>query len=341
MISLGSERQTYATDILNFLREEKIGTPEDSNLEKRKRINQFIKILRPVTEKEAQAFPAPGFTGCVALTLLKFGACQELIHRFTLEYFLRFKRDDISLIFAGGQDIGSGDNHSFCLIGRVVVDDALIIGRVSNVIAKSEFFIPIDKFLAQQPDDTLIVDPLLDFSDVANRSNKTLSHYCKDHKITHVVAVRQYSIDYVNNASVIKMNAEFVANKIKPSLADQNVAKAAANPKNFIAELLKKYKLDPADVNSTKVKEQALRRASMVVGSKNDLAILLSLGANINAQDDNPLKLNTALHVALMNKNYENAKFLISQGAKKDIQNADGITANDLILKIPAGVING
>ena len=341
MFNLTCERQVQATEVLNLLKEEKIGTPEDPNLERRGRINRLIKALRPVVEKEAKDYPAPGLTANVGLTLLKLGACQELVQRFTLEYFIRFKKADVSLIFANNKQIGSGDNHSFCLIGKVIVDDALIIGRGSHsmTITKSESFIPIEKFLSQQQKDTLVVDPLLEFSGIANGSCKILLDYCKDHSITHVAAVRQYSNVFVENAQVIKANAELVADKIKPSLAEENVIKASTDPKKFLAELIQKFKLNSSDIENVKIREQALRRAAMEVGTQKDISILLSIGVDINAQDDNPKKRNTALHVAILYKNFENATFLIKEGAKKDIANADGITANDLILQLPAGTI--
>jgi hypothetical protein len=41
---------------------------------------------------------APGLTACVASTYLKVGLCQELSQRFVLEYCLKYKRKDVSLI---------------------------------------------------------------------------------------------------------------------------------------------------------------------------------------------------------------------------------------------------
>lgn len=331
MITLIPELQVRAITLLTLLQEENIRTPEAPHEEGRKLINQRINILRPIIQKIAEQYPAPGLTECVALTLLKIGACRELVQRFALEYFLHFKTADVSLIFAVNDQNLSGDNHCFCLVGKVVADDGLIVGRGAQptCYAKPEFFIPIRKFLSQQPKDTVVVDPLLNFYDIANNSCKTLLDYCKDHKITHIIGVRQFTEIFMENAALIKANAKLVADKM--TFIQARVVKDVHEP---LIELMHKFKLDSSDVQNVTVREQALRRAAMA-GTKEDISKLMFLSTpiNINAQDDNPIKRNTALHIALIHKHFDNANFLISLGAKMDIANADGVTANDLVQK--------
>lgn len=74
----------------------------------------------------------------------------------------------------------------------------------------------------------------------------------------------------------------------------------------------------------------ALRRAAGF-GNCNDITTLLTAGADINSQDDNPDKKQTALHVALMNQIVDNVVELLYSGAKINIPDAKQISAYDLI----------
>ena len=74
--------------------------------------------------------------------------------------------------------------------------------------------------------------------------------------------------------------------------------------------------------------EVAFRRAA-AVGSKADVEFLIKRVKDINQQDDNPASKKTALHWAAKNKHQAVFDFLVSQGAKLDIKDADGKTAED------------
>lgn len=90
-----------------------------------------------------------------------------------------------------------------------------------------------------------------------------------------------------------------------------------------IAELLVKYRLAN---NSQPLLCKGLR---MAVHNNQliDMAKFLVFGADINAQDDNPLKRLTALHLAVHEERYEMIKLLIDLEAATDIPDADGKTA--------------
>lgn len=188
---------------------EGIRTPENTSDDGRTKVNYTLLGLRQLIQVVSQQYPAAGWTGCVALTLLKIGACQELVQRFAIEYFLQFNKPDVSIIFsANGQDL-SNDNHCFVLIGDVKVDDGLIVGRGDRgtCFGERKSFIPIIQFLRNQPRDTVVADPLLGFTDTAQASCAALVDYCSRHNITHVVGVRNYPASFVENASMVMENA--------------------------------------------------------------------------------------------------------------------------------------
>lgn len=83
-----------------------------------------------------------------------------------------------------------------------------------------------------------------------------------------------------------------------------------------------------------KMINKALRRAALA-GSIADIKVLLGGQADINAQDENPAKEFTALHIALRQQNYSLAAVLISLGASIRIADAGGETALQLIQGLP------
>jgi hypothetical protein len=76
--------------------------------------------------------------------------------------------------------------------------------------------------------------------------------------------------------------------------------------------------------------QRAYRRAART-GTVSDLETLAKHDFNIDAQDDNPEMKNTALQWAIITNNVLNAVHIIKQGARLNIQNAQGRTAHDLI----------
>ncbi|MCX7125452.1 MAG: hypothetical protein NTU49_06855 [Gammaproteobacteria bacterium] len=112
-----------------------------------------------------------------------------------------------------------------------------------------------------------------------------------------------------------------IINFVKDVLA---AAQLDLKQKTFI-----KFKL--SDKDDKKILNQALRRAAMS-GDSNDIAALLSFGADVNSQDDTPQKRNTALHWAIKENKISNAIRLVRSGGKIDIPDANGVTAFNLMV---------
>ncbi len=91
-------------------------------------------------------------------------------------------------------------------------------------------------------------------------------------------------------------------------------------------QILKRYQLDRDTALPTP--ETALRRAA-AVGATEDVAHLCQWVTNLNATDDNPSLRRTALHWAAFNKHIAVIELLKSKGAKADLPDATGKTAND------------
>jgi len=81
----------HSKELLTFLRQENIRTPENTSGDEYKQVKEKIGLLRGILLNEATSNLAPGLTRCAALTLLKVAACQDLTQRFALEFFLRFR----------------------------------------------------------------------------------------------------------------------------------------------------------------------------------------------------------------------------------------------------------
>lgn len=127
------------------------------------------------------------------------------------------------------------------------------------------------------------------------------------------------------NKSFLKLNFELKIKIIQFVDATLNAAEAKARE-----EILHKFKLSGA--SDKKALEQALRRAAMS-GNGDDIELVLSMGADVNAQDENPQKRNTAIHWAIQENKISNAVVLLTSGARIDIPNAKGETATTLILQ--------
>lgn len=213
---INTTNSDQAMQLLTLLRDEGICNPENTSGSKLSETCVKLRILRPLIQHAASQYQAPGLTGSVALTLLKVGACQELVHRFAVEYFLRFKKATVSIIYTANANI-SGPNHCFNLIGEVVADDELIVGRNPGPLITSDkkFFIPIKEFLDRQKEDAALADPLLDFTDSVKGPCVALLNYCNRNKITHVIGVRKYIEIFVEHAEEIKANAVLLSNSLK------------------------------------------------------------------------------------------------------------------------------
>jgi hypothetical protein len=308
----------HSRELLTLLRQENIRTPENTSGDECRRVEEKIGLLRQILLSEAKSNPAPGLTRCAALTLLKVAACQDLTQRFALEYFLRFRSAPVSLVFAADENDLS-KNHCFAIVGQSTFNEGLIVS--GGKIVEKKFYIPVSDFLNRQQKDSVVADPLLDFTETAQGACTPLLNYCSRHHITHIVGIAPYSERIVGVADQIKANA---------------VGLAVKYATYGVRAVLQKFKLNPDELRSVAVKEQALRRAAMA-GTTEDLFVLLSTGINIDAQDEKPIKRNTALHLALVNQQYDNAEYLMNRGARIDIPNADGVTAQDLIEQLSPG----
>jgi hypothetical protein len=322
-------------EILTSLRQEGIRTIENTSGAESSELGSKISFLRDRLAQVWTERPAPGLTRCAALTLMKVSACQELAQRFALAYFLRFKEANVSLVFVASEEDVT-ENHCFVLVGQAVADKELMMS--GGQIAEKKYHVPIREFFAHQRTDAVIVDPFTDFAGVANGPCTDVVSYCDRHKITKVFGISTYAESILGVSQQVKANAQQLADMymrgLKSHKSDQ--AQDRQGSQGVLIALLQKFKLGPADLGKKPVREQALRRAAMS-GTLEDMGILLSTEIDINAQDDTPAKRYTALHVALTYQMFDNAKYLISQGARTDIANADGVTANDLIRRLGSG----
>jgi hypothetical protein len=211
-----SNSLTRSLDILSLLRKEKIHTETNTPREKHLELCQKIDTMRPKLEMVCSLFPFPIATQCLAMTYLKVGPCQELAHRFSFEYFMKFKRIEISLITTIDKMLERG--HCFPLIGSVVAKDELR----SDEGCKVTDFVPVEKFLADQPPQSVVADPLLDFVSYTSRcsENSRLLQYLHDHQITHVAHVMVFSETILAEQEKIMQNAQAIANEFVKKLPE-------------------------------------------------------------------------------------------------------------------------
>jgi hypothetical protein len=101
-----------------------------------------------------------------------------------------------------------------------------------------------------------------------------------------------------------------------------NVSKLTLN------EILNKYKAERD--KTTPLIETVLRRA-VAQGHEQDVVLICEAVKQINAQDDNPESRRTALHWAAIKGHERIYSFLISKGAKSDIKDVEGKSAEDYL----------
>lgn len=314
--------------ILDVLKKEDIKTPENaSSMEIR-----HLSPLRQIVDAHVKAkfCFAPGFTSQIALTLLKMGACSELTHRFVLEYLSHFQSNDVSLVFtANGSNLH--DNHVFCLIGCLVADEALMVGRGStpSMSADRQDWERIEDFLGQQHPESVLADPLLYCAYTTSSECKKFFEYVHQHQITHVIGIRHFPDGIVEHIEAIRSNAMLIAQSIQSRDTSTDLLTKCKQFKVILSdEAIVAGNIKPSV-------EQVFRRAA-VSGTVNDINYFVLAGVNQDAQDDK-VGRHTALHQALLHKKYANAIWLIRLGARTDIKNAEGVTARDLIEQLPQG----
>lgn len=190
-----------------------------------KSLNQFknnslnLNAVRNLAEQLAQGKIAPGMTSCVATSLLGIGLCQELTQRFVLEYCIKYKEKNISMVFLGNPDDGyKKEDHVLAYIGPINIPNQLIIGRGNapvQINPKGVNQILLD-FLNTN-EEGVFADLLLNFAGISNEEIEPLTEYCKKYNITHIVGVRTFfnTPSFIENAPIIKQNALEIANQIK------------------------------------------------------------------------------------------------------------------------------
>lgn len=99
--------------------------------------------------------------------------------------------------------------------------------------------------------------------------------------------------------------------------------------KKKLEAVLAKYKGDDGELPEP---ELALRRAAHE-NHLEDLQFLIQKVSDINAQDNNPNRRKTALHWAVIKGRKENVSALLAAGAKDDIPDAAGKTANNYAMQ--------
>lgn len=132
--------------------------------------------------------------------------------------------------------------------------------------------------------------------------------------------------DIIHDGKLKTEISQFVGKAIEQALLlekNENINLDDEQKSNRLIDLITKYELN---VVSESTKETALRRAA-AKGNSEDLAFLISIGVNINAQDSNPNNSKTALHWAVLNKQEQCIKLLLQHHAKIDIPDAKKYTA--------------
>ncbi len=338
-ILTNSELTKNAVEILNFLNLENIISHENHPL-----INglNLIRKIATDTAYEMRVI-APGLTSCVATTLLKLGLCQELSQRVVLEYILKYKKQDISLIFLSNPSIGhKNEDHVLVIIGPVQAPETLYIGKNTGIGCKlnpdANQLIP--KFLSINKE-SVIVDPLLNCLGNIDSGLSPLFEYCDKYNLSHVIGIRSYhsTPQLIENAPEIKNNALIIAEMVKTKISNNRPIDCYSQKKlNFsisqtlfnnpeLKLLIKKYDLPDSSQLSL---EKGLRNAA-TNNRIEDLIIFLKFLNNVNAQDTNPKVKRTALHWAAIKGHETCYQLLLSAGADQDIQDAAGKPAKSYL----------
>lgn len=211
-----TNKLTQIKTILAILKGEKIRTPDsdDNQSSVRKSLSRLRNTtLRLVAEQQVTA---PGFTSNSAVTLAKLGAYQELCQRFILEYSLKYKAQDISLLFLGNRDEANpGKGLVVLLVGNISCSKDLLIGSgdSSTQIPHASHRVQLSNFLKSQHVNCIIVNPLTHSYFNLKKNYDSFISYCEHNKSTHVIAVRNYSQAgmLIKNAPNIKEKAQEIA----------------------------------------------------------------------------------------------------------------------------------
>lgn len=317
-----------AKDILDIINNEKICSSQDTSEQR-----TTLRILRELTGKFANdsKYIMPGMTANVASTLLKVGLCQELSQRYALEYIIKYKVKNVSLIFTSSLPINDqSKNHLFVYIGNVNAPDRLFLGRNIHSIMQVETNQPIETFFANNSTG-VFADPLLNCAGNSKEELANLFDYFNTYKITHVIGIKYFEDNerLVENAPGVKQNAALVAEQVKPyiSFAQSNLPFINEN-QNEMNKLVKKYSL--GDISQTSL-EKGMRNAA-TNNQLEDLKLFTKYVKNINATDNNPLVKRTALHWAAFKGHKACYDWLLNHGATDSID-AKGKKAHDYFVE--------
>ncbi len=332
-----TELLQQAKHILTIIENAKILKPLTRSLEQNAPIKLDLArelVSRLVSESKLNP---PGLITVIATTFLKIGLCQEFANLFLLEYCIKYKKRDVSLIFLNNPAEGhKPEDHMIALIGPIITPDNLIMGRDPNqgcIIDPKNANQPIAEFFSNNSN-SVFVDPLLNCFGGLNEGLEPLLAYCSKYKLTHVVGVRCFhkTPNLIERAPMIKQIAYGVATTIAKSF---NMTLSPINPttnyqtsiplfdNSKIDMLVKKYNL--VDDSQTSL-EKGLRNA-VTKNSIEDVKTFITVVKNINAADANPTVSRTALHWAAFHNHRECYGLLLKAGAANNTLDAESKTA--------------
>ncbi len=205
-------------DVLNHLSKEHINTPQEGYFSDQ---DDVFCSLRQKTFETARQYPSPKLVMCVAMTLLKVSACQELSVRFMLEYYNRTHSSNLSVIYLGNINNLSLENHAVVFIGSVNPSGMLIPFNAQTWGVQLKMDSPLlstNDFMLSQDHAVVLVDPLLMEARSIKDTPGKFNEYCQKHRLTHLLGVQSFAEILPSlNITQINENAQRVAATIRLS----------------------------------------------------------------------------------------------------------------------------
>ena len=201
---------TKAMQILDIMRADNIYTSVI--------FSNILTLVRDFTATGSAKMLAPNLTANVATTKLGLGLCQELSQRFILEYVLKFKEINVSILFLAKPGVRNGKrDHAFLYLGPLDIPNELFVNQgSSNESTLPNASQPLLQFLKANQAGVL-ADPLLGFANVCSGDLTPLFNYSKKYDVTHIIGVRSFAntSGLIENAPVIEKNAELIAGVLR------------------------------------------------------------------------------------------------------------------------------
>ncbi len=332
-----TELLKQAKDILSILDNAKIVKGRE-NLQSAPARLDVVRQMMHSTVRRTGKFDSSGLLITTATTFFRIGLCQELTNRFLLEYCLKYKKNDVTVIILGNPTLGHRPvDHMLVVLGPIKAPSSLVMGLdpigacILNSNKANQSLIDFFK----NNNNSVFVDPLLDCFGNSKEELYPLMQYCDKHDLTHVIGIFPYHLNNIaEKAELIKSNAYELATSIAKILGiklDPMTPSTSPSPyqtsiplfdNSKITSLLKKYNLQNDSQASL---EKALRIAANN-NQVDDLKILIKVIKNIDAADNQKTK-RTAAHWAAFNNHQECYQLLVKAGASVTIEDADGKNA--------------